>query len=326
MGARFDIRVLDPYGPASRRVPPWVISLGPPSVRSAFALVREVRNWGPDIIHVHVSAMRRFALGGLLLMKASRQGVIRILTIHGGNFVGDFQAGPLWSQALMRRVTREFDGVIAVNDDIAETVREIGLPDSRLAVIPAFLPPQKPPAEQSVAEWRSAAGSGSAVLVTSGYGCREYGFGVIIEALASDRSLAERCVLVICTYGDRDERYMADVERASHALPFVRHLRDLSPEEFAAVLAGGDMYIRATTLDGDAVAVREAGAFSKQIIASDAVRRPAGCLLFKTGQASDLANAIRQAMADRSLGLIGDESRDGVRRILDFYERVKKVS
>lgn len=320
--SRFDVRVLDTHGRPGREVPARVVSLGPPSVRSAWALIRAARQVEPDMVHVHVSAMRRFVLVGPVLAAATGTRVPRILTIHSGRFVNEYRAGQAWGRAATRRAIAAFDGVIAVNEQIAGTVEGFGIPAARLAVIPAYLPPPAPIADSLVAELRTVAGPGSVVLVTSGYGRREYGFEVIAKALSSDRSLAARCALVICSYGDRDEGYMAEVENASRSLPFVRHLRDLTPEGFAAVLAAGDMYVRATTLDGDAVAIREAGAFGKQVIASDAVPRPAGCLVFGTAQPGELGDAIRQAMADRSAGMIQDDGRSGAKAVLDFYERI----
>lgn len=319
---RFDIRVLDPYGHADRQVPSCVESLGPPSIRSAMALIRAARDSRPDLVHVHVAAMKRFALTGHFLTRALGRDVLRVLTIHSGSFAHDYRAGHALGRLAIRRITAAFDGVIAVNEEIAATVHGFGVPAGRLAVIPAYLPPPSPPAEAQVAALRTVAGPGSVVLITSGYGRREYGFEVLVNALASDRSLAARCALVICSYGDRDEGYMAEVEAAGRSLPFVRQLRDLTPEGFAAVLAAGDMYVRATTLDGDAMAIREAGAFGRQVLASDAVARPAGCLLFGTAQAGELADAIRQAIADRSLGKIRDDGRDGAMRILEFYDRI----
>ncbi|CAG0938065.1 hypothetical protein GPROT2_00136 [Gammaproteobacteria bacterium] len=266
--------------------------------------------------------MKRFAVAGHLLTAAVGRDAARILTIHSGRFVGDYQSGRASTRAIIRHVTRAFDGIVAVNDDIAAVVRGFGAPVPAVVVIPAYLPPPDPPDTRLAAELRAAADGGRFVLVTSGYGRRDYGFDVLVRAIASNRMLADRCELVLCTYGDRDAAYMAEVERLAESLPHVRHLRDLTPDEFAAVLQAGSAYIRATTLDGDAVAIREAGAFGRQVIASDAVTRPAGCLVFAAGSIQGLATSIIHAMEDRSIGVMQDLGRDGERRLFEFYEQI----
>jgi glycosyltransferase involved in cell wall biosynthesis len=52
--------------------------------------------------------------------------------------------------------------------------------------------------------------------------------------------------------------------------------------DFVDVIKTCDAFIRATTTDGDSLSVQEAMYLGKDVIASDVIDRPKGCILFKT--------------------------------------------
>jgi glycogen(starch) synthase len=52
------------------------------------------------------------------------------------------------------------------------------------------------------------------------------------------------------------------------------------------------VFVRATRADGDALSVREALGLGSRVVASDVGHRPPGCLLFRSGDAGDLAERM----------------------------------
>lgn len=60
------------------------------------------------------------------------------------------------------------------------------------------------------------------------------------------------------------------------------------PHSFIHVIKNTDCMIRSTTTDGDSISVREALYYGKPVIASDCVERPQGCILFHSGDFSEL--------------------------------------
>ncbi len=62
--------------------------------------------------------------------------------------------------------------------------------------------------------------------------------------------------------------------------------------EFFNIIKLSDILIRATTTDGDSLSVKEALYLNKNVIASDCVSRPSGCVLYKNRNFSDLQNII----------------------------------
>ena len=61
---------------------------------------------------------------------------------------------------------------------------------------------------------------------------------------------------------------------------------------FARLIAQSDIVLRPTCTDGDALTIREALDLNKPVVASDVVGRPAGTILFKNRDLSDLCDRV----------------------------------
>src|SRR5205823_3831577 len=126
--------------------------------------------------------------------------------------------------------------------------------------------------------------------------------------------LAQKCIpqklgLVVATYAHWDPAYWSGMSRRlrESQLP-VAAICNLAPPEFLNVLADADFYVRATLTDGDAVAVREAGAMGARVLASDAAARPSGTGLFPAQCPDALAELIARAMAESRIGRLPAEA------------------
>jgi len=88
------------------------------------------------------------------------------------------------------------------------------------------------------------------------------------------------------------------------------------PHSFIEILKFSDVFIRATSTDGDSLSVKEALFFDKIVIASDAVSRPKGCILYKFGDSRDLESKINNYQ---------DTARFKNFKIENGYEDIRKI-
>jgi len=69
---------------------------------------------------------------------------------------------------------------------------------------------------------------------------------------------------------------------------------DVSHDTCLSLMAASDVFVRATLEDGDSVSVREALSLGVPVVASSTAMRPAGAILFQTG------NSGRPALETRT--------------------------
>jgi glycosyltransferase involved in cell wall biosynthesis len=243
-----------------------------------------------------------------------------MLTIHSGSFVPDYRAANGVTRAVIAGLLRSFDSVIAVSPEIRMQLEKCGVPTEAITVLPAFIPPVHSGTDQVPACLMSAQKTGRKLLVSSGYGIRDYGFDVILNALSRSQELQAGCSVAICLYNTYDEDYVGELEESASRLPGVTIFRDLSAAEFGSLLAVADAYVRATNRDGDAVAIREAAHYGKPVVASDCVVRPDGCRLFRTGDPESLTEALRAILSDARAGIVATDAKVAD-RYLDLYRR-----
>jgi glycosyltransferase involved in cell wall biosynthesis len=86
------------------------------------------------------------------------------------------------------------------------------------------------------------------------------------------------------------------------------------PHSFCEIIKISDMYIRATTTDGDSLSVKEGLFYRKKVIASDCVDRPFGCFLYKTGDQQSFEAALAQPWEESDIDV-----QDGAEQILKTY-------
>ncbi|WP_433929709.1 glycosyltransferase family 4 protein [Sorangium cellulosum] len=326
---RFDVDVVDVYAPPSLPVAPTSFPVyrcdsgaAPMRLLRAMAHLRRRRR---DIVHFHASALKNFAIAAFPLFWSLPPGSSKLITLHSGRLVSNYEGSSAVEQRLAAAVLRRFDHCIAVNEEQVRFLERLGVAPHRISCIPAFLPPTPVPDAlmQSKAEaLRKTAGS---LLLVSGAALKHYGIDVAIDALRLlHRETGTKPGLIVILYTEYDSAYLAGIERglaeygSEHSLLF----RDLNPNDFSYLLSLVDVFLRPTTTDGDSVTVREAGYLRKQIIASDCVARPDGAALFETGNASSLRQAIERALSDRSYGLPSIESDDNAAKLMAVYEKL----
>jgi len=286
----FNVRYVD----ESREIKPGLYNIRSKKLSPYLQLIRSA-----DIVHIQSSptVLRCFHL--LIAKLLFRKRVL--ITIHS-----------IWRKSaseiqLIKLVLKLADKVITVNSDISE---KLGLVNS--VVQPAFIPPvldSEPDLPEMVEKWLEKQKTQSRKIITANAfrielheGKDLYGIDLCIEMmrrLVHDKGLQISLVFIISSLdqaGSRLEEYLQRIKEwklEDHVLLTCTSL------SFVRLINQSDIVLRPTCTDGDALTVRESLYLNKPVIASDVVVRPAGTILFKNRNLSDLCARVISLINDR---------------------------
>lgn len=319
--AEFDVEIIDLYSDAKDKSPN-VRCCGAKKPFNLFRAMNFLFSAGSDLVHFHVSAMGNFTVAGYPMLWSLRSRTQKIITIHSGSFAEQYQRSSAWQKKIFAHLLKKFDHVITVNGDQQKLLESMGISPGKISVIPAFLPPivtKAPAIGIQVEELRKKS---ERLVLVSGYALRYYGFDVVLDAIDAIEASAGKPGVIFVFYNKYDYAYVAELEKRLVAGYNFRIYKDMSPEEFSYLLSLADIYVRATDRDGDAVALREAAYFGKQLIASDCVDRPTGVLLFETMTPRSLQEALAKALTNTEIGLVNFDFQKNVTEITNIYKKL----
>jgi len=143
-------------------------------------------------------------------------------------------------------------------------------------------------------------GDSTIILISGSPLLKVYDLKTVIYAISRMNAINIKPIFVFYRFASVDndsiyEKEIYDLIKKEIKKDYVIY-EDIEPELYNAILNISDIFIRSTTYDGDSVSIREALYLGKQVIASDSVSRPEGCLLFKTGNEKDLLNKIKKTL------------------------------
>lgn len=224
----------------------------------------------------------------------------------------DWIAKSRWRRWLAGFALRRVDGVVCVSQLLLESARSLGVPPDRLHWSPGFLPPADPSADRadvnpSVLDFVKRR---SPIIAANGkvdwYNGQDlYGLDHLLELAARLKPDYPNVGVVVCMWNHLpgDDAYIRqltdEAQRRGIADAVLFNTRS---GVFIPVLAEADVFIRPTNTDGDANSVREGLYLGVPTIASDAVERPEGTILFRTRDVNDMEAKIRAALDKRSAG------------------------
>jgi glycogen(starch) synthase len=301
---------------------PYVYRAGHVHLRRSRVLriVWRLSRFDCDLVHFHAGSLSNFALLALPMLLVLPRSSRKVLTIHSGSMPAQVRSASTARRLLLTGILGCFDLIICVSSDIQDAVASL-CPMAPTRVIPAFLPPvmrSDPAIDKTIRQLRMQ--GVERVFVVSGFAKSYYGFHVVLDALETHEYLAGRIGIVFAFYSHYDEPYHRSVvERLGSLQVKGVSFDNLDPERFAFLLSQTDGIIRPTDRDGDSIAVREARAMGKQVIASDCVERPLGTLLFETMSADSLATALRLALDDREAGTGVEHVHENWLRLTEEY-------
>jgi hypothetical protein len=321
---KFRVRVIDLYGPQNLQfVKDIVYRCGKIIPLNLLRAVLQLHVQKGDIVHFHVSSMKKFVYVGHLLLSLVSKSSKSMVTVHSGSFVHDYKKSGLLKKYLILNLLQNFSHVIVVGFEQYKLLLSEGLSDKSLSLIPAFFQPNFKTDERISRIIYEFKIKYRIIIVSSGSAVPLYGFNLILDAMEKNQDF-DSFGLIFCFYNQYDEEYYKSIVNRVKNWPNIYIFKDLDPERFNYVLKECDIYIRATDRDGDCVAIREARYYGTLVIASDCTKRPNGCKLFETGNLNSLAEKVIQALSLKNVWSEYSNDSDNAAEIIKIYQRLIK--
>jgi glycosyltransferase involved in cell wall biosynthesis len=250
-----------------------------------------------SILHLHTNGHSRKSWLMILVagFAARLRGPAAVLTLHSGLLPAYVAGFGRTRRALARWILGSFARVVCVNGEIRGAIQHLGDGGGRVVVIPAFLG-VAPSAELGPADRALIRDFGPLlVAVAGGEHDPERGLAVVLSAVQQLAPLLPGlgALLMGWQVGPRTRPLIEELGLAGRAVC----LGEVSHDRCLAFLGAGDVFVRSTFADGDAITVREALALGVPVVASDTAFRPTGVTLFRKGDVSDLTAKLMQVLA-----------------------------
>jgi len=278
------------------------------------------QGWIP---HVHINGHTvKGWLVALICGIAGYCAAARLLTIHSG-MTPAFLAGGRQRKLLARLSCSRYQHVISVSHEIRGALEASRVPSERLDVLPAYLEDSRQPIPLPciLKKWLQA----HTPILSAAISFRpEYGFDLLLVALLELRQINPAIGLLVIGGGEDFEAAKKQVAACGLGNSIllageVRHALCLS------LIANSNGFVRPTRADGDSIAVREALALGIPVVASDVCHRPAGTILFRNGDAADLAVAIENCLHHKNRGAAECQTEGGRQRLIEMYTRAAQA-
>ena len=301
----YDVAVLDTE-PETPKPKPALYFPMPRDRTSSLAAAAAVLEARVDLLNVHVfGAQWKTILPFFLLQELT--GVPVVVTMHSLRNVADSM--PARDRRLFSYAARRVQHFLCAGEHVRQNILRFGVEPTRATTIVPFISPVEgepdgplaPEVEDFLQRHRPIVTSGTGVLVH--HDERDlYGLDVFVRAAHIVKRHHPSVGFFFVVAGvavpgliEDAEAYIAENDLADTV---VIHRQPIVPG--TRLWQRGDVFVRATLSDGDAISLREALAVGVPALASTAVSRPDGCALFETGDVVDCARGILALLSDPS--------------------------
>jgi glycosyltransferase involved in cell wall biosynthesis len=230
----------------------------------------------------------------------------RVLIRLRNSALPDWIRESAWRRALAGFSLRGVAGVVCVSERLLEAAKSLGVPQHRLHFSPGFLPPATSTADRADVNpevWEFIKGR-RPIIAANGKvdwyrGQDLYGLDQLLELATRLKPDYPSLGVVVCMWNHLpgDDQYIenlsAEARRRGVSDTILFNKRS---GVFVPVLAEADVFIRPTNTDGDANSVREGLYLGIPTLASDAVERPAGTIVFRTRDVDDMEAKVRSVL------------------------------
>lgn len=265
-------------------------------VRQVLELRRAFASEDADVFHCVSASYRSFWMAALCLALAKAARKRMVLSFVGGAFPAFLRSLDPIRAVLARAVLARADALIPCSGDIAAVLEEFAPGRVGPVVTNAFRAVAAPAGPLPAEVLHFVRGHEPVVCTTAGP-APEYGLLGALDAVARLRGKHPRIgfVLVLTRYGNAEHEREVSARIGTLGLrDHVLVTRDLP--DFLALLGAADAFLRSTLVDGDSMSVREALAVGVPVAASDTPFRPEGVVLFRRGDAEDMARALEECL------------------------------
>lgn len=285
-----------------------------------FELLKQINRYKGNLIHLHVSAFESFVfvIPFIWLILMCKKDKKLVVTIHSGRFLSVYNKFSSINKLIISFFLKKTNHVIAVSSELKFfLMEEIGIPETKISVIPAFLPPDK---NANDSDLRKVIDKRKKNVVIAGALKELYGFDVVIKAIKTDSNLLNLYNFIFVFYMDSDPDYAKQILNDCNKLG-IHFFREMDSKDFISLLNLSDVFLRPTTTDGDSVAVREAIYLGKCVIASDSVERPDRVHTFKTSDPVSLINVMYNVLNKQEEKNIHDFNQN-IKSIIKVYKKL----
>jgi len=278
-----------------------------------------------DLLHYLSASYRSFWLGAVCVLLARLTGRKIVLSVVGGafkDFVGSL--GPV-TRRLASACMSLSHALVACNAEIEDVLAGL-VPGKKVHRMQNCFPIL---ADEN-AELPDAVGdffrTHSPVVCTTGAASAEYGLMDAVDALSRLRRTLPGAGLLVALTKYGDAAYEAELVSRVDSLGLGEHVlmqRDLP--DFVSAMKRSSVFLRSTLVDGDSISVREALFLGVPAVVSDTPFRPEGVILFRKGDARDMAEKLLAALrADRGSPTARplEESEGNLNALLSVYDSV----
>jgi len=266
-------------------------------------------------VHLHTNGAN--VKSWLLTLVCGIAGVLNrgrtVVSLGSGSAVDYVRSSKGVKRALMRVALGLCAGVICRNEPTQRAIRDLGISPDKLVVLAGFygIAPEEvaavPPRVARFLEQRTPVIS---AIASAG---PEYGISLVIEAAAKLRA-------------DYPDLGLVLIGAAGPADPedFVYVTGELPRNAALGILQKADVFVRPTYFDGDASSVREALALGVPVVASDTDFRPDRVILFRRGDADDLAEKIVSVLGARTRTRAAASDSGSLEALQGIYEAISQ--
>jgi glycosyltransferase involved in cell wall biosynthesis len=263
---------------------------------NALELVRLLLRLRYDVVHLHIGGHLSGRLLALSLVCCLMPGSKAVLTFHSGGYPSSPAGKTAGPRTLRGWVMRRFDGVIAVNREIADLFGRCGVSAARVRLIPPHS--VSPPGEETALpdELARFFVERQPRLIAVGLLEPEYDLPMQIDAMANVLERHPNAGLAILGSGSLEDMLRERIASKPYR-DRILLCGDVAHQGALRAIARSDVVLRTTLYDGDSVAVREALALGTPVIATDNGMRPAGVRLIPAREPGKLLEAIEAELA-----------------------------
>lgn len=290
--------------------------------RNAIGLLTLLASLDYDIIHYHFGGMLTRRARALALACTQPRTAKSVMTFHSGGFPSTPEGHSTGPNSLAAFVLRQFDGLIAVNEEILGFFERLHIPRKHVRVISPFSFVQDKAAASLPSAIAGFFDTHHPVMISAGQLEPEYDLPLQVEALARIRGSVPSAGLILLGSGSVEPKLRQQIE----GLRLKEHVLLAGDVPHAATIEAitrSDFMLRTTLYDGDAISVREALQVGTPVIAADNAMRPSGVTLVPKSDLSALVRAIETQLAQpKNPRAASQPDETNLQAVFDFYQEL----